>query len=295
MTWQAVARKDFRDSLRSRWLWALTALFVLVFSLPPLLVFYLEMGGGGGRGGGTTDAFLYLMKQGTATLVPLISIVIGYAAVTRERESGSLKLLLSLPHSRDDVVFGKVLGRSAVVGVSTLIGFVFAAVVLLLTSLEFAAVNYLLFALLTLLLGLVFVGLSVGISAAASTSRRSMVACVALYISFVVLWSALTNQIVTALTKRFNMEVAGQAKVYLFVTLLNPTTAYKTLVDTVLIEKQLDARLQLFNQFVRPAVAQAFGGSVPFYLSDVFVVAYLLFWLFVPVAIGILVFERADL
>jgi ABC-2 type transport system permease protein len=42
MTWQSVARKDFRDSLRSRWLWVLTALFVVVFAVPPVFAFLIE-------------------------------------------------------------------------------------------------------------------------------------------------------------------------------------------------------------------------------------------------------------
>jgi len=49
--------------------------------------------------------------------LPLVAIFAGYAAISKERTGGSLKLLLSLPHSRKDVIIGKVVGRCGVVGV----------------------------------------------------------------------------------------------------------------------------------------------------------------------------------
>ena len=32
MTWQAIARKDFRDAVRSKWLWGLSAVFIGLFA-----------------------------------------------------------------------------------------------------------------------------------------------------------------------------------------------------------------------------------------------------------------------
>ncbi|UPW02065.1 ABC transporter permease [Halorussus gelatinilyticus] len=296
MTWQAVARKDFRDAVRSKWLWALSLLFVAVFALPPILLFYLEMGATPQQGqSGTTDMFVFLMKQGTSILIPLIAIVIGYTSITQERESGSLKLLLSLPHSRDDVVFGKVLGRSGVIALPIAVGFAVAFLVLLFTSLSLKLVNLLLFAALTAVLGLVFVGLSVGVSAAASTGQRAMVAAIALFIWFVVLWNSFANQVVNALVKYVGISEAARYQTVLFLKLLNPTQAYKTLVDTVLMDSALQSRIYMFGIFKRKAVAQAFGDSLPIYLSDPFVVAYFLAWLFVPVAVGLRKFSNDDL
>lgn len=296
MTWQAIARKDFRDAVRSKWLWGLSLLFVGVFALPPILLFYLEMGATPQQGQtGTTDAFVFLMKQGTSILIPLIAIVIGYTSITKERESGSLKLLLSLPHSRDDVVFGKVLGRSGVIALPIVVGFAVAFLVLLSTSLSLKIVNLLLFAALTAVLGLVFVGLSVGVSAAASTGQRAMVAAIALFVWFVVLWNSFANQVVNALVKYVGISEAARYQTVLFLKLLNPTQAYKTLVDAFLMDSALQSRIYMFSVFRRKSVVQALGDSLPIYLSDPFVIAYLLAWLFVPVAVGLWTFDRTDL
>ena len=296
MTWQAVARKDFRDAVRSKWLWALSLLFVGVFSLPAILRFYLETGGAPPQGQqGSSDAFIYLMKQGTSILIPLIAIVLAYASITRERESGSLKLLLSLPHSREDVVFGKVLGRAGVLALPIAIGFVVAAVLILLTSLEFQFGNFALFALLTVLLGVVFVGLSVGVSAAASTSRRAMVTVIGFFFWFVVLWNSFANQVVNLLNKYVGLSGGAQIRTTLFLKLLNPTQAYKTLIDSFLIDSAVQSRTMMFSIFRQQQAAQALGDSLPVFLSNAFVVVYLLAWLFVPVALGYWVFDKADL
>ena len=93
MSWDVVARKDFADAVRSRGLWALSALFVIVFALPPLLLFYLELGQPT-QTEGSTDVFIFFMKEASALLVPVIAIVVAYAAITHERESGTMKILL---------------------------------------------------------------------------------------------------------------------------------------------------------------------------------------------------------
>mgnify|MGYP006283895797 CR=1 FL=1 len=308
MTWQAVASKDFQDASRSRWLWVLTGLFVLIFAAPAVLIF----GGGLGsapKDAGNTDGYLYLMKQGTSIIVPLISVVVGYAAVTRERESGTMKLLLSLPHSRDDMVFGKVIGRAGVVGVAILVGVVVTAVALVVTGLEFRIVNYLVFVLLTLLLGLVFVGLATGISAAVSTSRRAMGLTMSIYMFFVVLWNAFANQVANLLSETIGVGTATQFQTIMFLKLLNPTAAYKTLLNSALLSAQPDIQNHVFQARVRmfgggtgmeilarrQTAAKAINETVPLWASDLFVVIYMLVWLFVPVAIGYFLFQKADL
>jgi ABC-2 type transport system permease protein len=244
---------------------------------------------------GNSDAFIYLMKQGTSILIPLIAVVIAYASITRERESGSLKLLLSLPHSREDVVFGKVVGRAGVLGIPIVIGFTVATVLILLTSLEFRFVNFVLFGVLTVLLGIVFVGLSVGISAAANTGRKAMVSVIGVFFGFVVLGNSFATQTVTLLDKYVGLANQTQVELTLFLKLLNPTQAYKTLVDAFLVDSALQSRVMMFSIFRRQQVAQMFGDSLPLFLSNSFVVVYLLLWLFLPVAVGYWAFDNADL
>jgi ABC-2 type transport system permease protein len=299
MTWQAVARKDFQDAVRSRWIWVLSALFVALFAGSAALRFVL--GGGNAsaqQNSGIVVLFVRFMVEGAALLVPLIAVVVGYAAIVGERESGTLKLLLSLPHSRVDVVTGKVLGRSAVMALPVLVGFLIAGLVLLPAADGFALGTFVGFALLTVLLAVVFVGIAVGISAAANTGRQAVVGAVGAYVLSTTLWGPVTGQVAGWAKDLLSLSETAKFEFQLFLKLLNPVAAYKTLVFSFIPGvPAVDARIQLFSFFLFPPAGaqEALGDSIPVYFSDPFVLVFLLFWLFVPIGVGALVFERADL
>ncbi|QGN07316.1 ABC transporter [Halorhabdus sp. CBA1104] len=109
MSTLAVAKKDFRDALRSRALWGLSALFVLLSVLIAYAFgeFTTEMG----VEEQTAEGLAYFLASQIGLFVSVTAIVIAYKAIAGERESGSIKILLSLPHTRRDVLAGKVLGR----------------------------------------------------------------------------------------------------------------------------------------------------------------------------------------
>ncbi len=298
MSLEAVARKDFRDAVRSRWIWVLSALFVVLFAGPALFRFTLGIGlGDGAEATGIALLFIQLMKEGTAVLVPIIAIVVGYASITRERESGTLKLLLSLPHSRADVVVGKVLGRSAVIALPVAVGFLAAGLVLIPASSGFALASFLAFGFLTMLLGVVFVGLAVGISAAARSDREAMVGSVGAFVLFQVFWGTATSRIAGGLQEYAGLTAQNRYLVELGAKLLNPIAAYKTLADSLVFESQMQARQQLFGFFLfpDPAAQEALGQELPVIFTDPVVAALMVLWFVVPVYVGMVLFERADL
>ncbi|MFB6127304.1 MAG: ABC transporter permease subunit [Halolamina sp.] len=297
MSWEAVARKDFRDAVRSRTLWALSALFVLVFSVPTVLRFFVQAPANAQQAQqGVVSVFIFLIKEATAVLVPLIAIVVAYAAITRERESGTLKLLLSLPHSRDDVVVGKVLGRSAVVALPIAVGFAVAALVLLAAGGTFDPAVYVGFAVLTAALGVVFVAVAVGISAATESTQRAVYAAVGYFLVVNFGWNWLANKFADGMQQLLGLGSPGRYEVLLFVKLLNPIQAYKTLVDS-LLGPALAARQQMFGFFLfpDPAAQEALGESLAVPFTDPFVGLYLSFWVFAPVALGLWSFRERDL
>lgn len=305
---EAIIRKDFNDAVRSHVLVLLTAVFIVFFVVAAY--FFSDIVGSqiqrqaaqqGRQVELTSDRFVRALTSVTTLLIPLIGIVVAYASVIGERESGTLKLLLALPHSRLDVVVGKVLGRGAVVAVPVVVGFAAGMLVFPFTPVSLAAGNYLLFAVLTVLLGLVFVALAVGISAAASTNRRAVIGAVGLYVLFTLFWNSLVNGVIRrfpgVLKDYLGYEIGNATfvKLHLVLKHLNPTQAYKSLATRLIVDNAAQARVSLIGFPQQQFYAKVLGDSVPFYLSDPAILMALLVWVVVPPALGYLAFERADL
>lgn len=295
MTWTAIARKDFRDAIRSYWLWGLSALFVVFFTVPAF--FFADRIGTAAQDQGaqlTSDAFVGILAEINAFFVPVIAVVVAYAAIAGERDSGTLKLLLSLPHSRLDVVAGKAVGRGGIVVLPVLAGFAVASITFLVTPVTFNAWNYVLFAILTAGLGVIFVALAVGVSAGSRSSRRAMIGTVTAYVLFTLFWNRSTQGLVRLLSDHAGLEAGTLVRVHLFAKILNPTQAYKTLVYR-LTSPAIDARVGLLGGIEGQFYKQELGGSLPPYLSDPTVVLVLAAWIVVPLVLGYLVFRDADL
>jgi ABC-2 type transport system permease protein len=308
-----VAEKDFRDAIKSRALLILGAVFVVFFAAAAFFFAdqvqqALDSAANASNASQAqqaqqvresldSNAFLDTLTQVTRLLIPLTGIVVSYAALVGERESGTMKLLLALPHSRLSVVLGKLLGRSAVVAVPVLLGFLVAALVFPILGVTLKPVGFLAFALATALVGVVFVAVSLGASAAASTGRRAVVGIVGLYVLFTLLWGQFSNAIFQRISE--NTDLGNEALIQVFLVLrhVNPVRAYESLVASVGPGSELQARTSVFSglqgQFFAQTLEQ--GSGLPVYLTDPALVIYLLLWIVVPVALGYWAFERADL
>ena len=293
MTWQAIARKDFRDAVRSKWLWGLSAVFFGLFVGSAYLI------GSGVQPQGnqplTSEVFVpTLGNRVVALVVPIVAIVVAYSSIIGERESGSLKLLLSLPHSRQDVVAGKTVGRSTVLTLPVLVAMLLAAVVLALYGVQVGPLKYLAFVALTLLLGVAFVSLAVGFSAAASTNRRAMLGTVGTYVVLTMLWTQVRRVLLVFNDKLgLGWDQMTLVKYGLFIKFFNPVRAYESLVTRLYTDSVMGARLYGAGR-MQALIAQQIGDA-PFYLSDWVVLAQFMLWLLVPVALGYLAFKDSDL
>ena len=306
MTWEAVARKDFADGVRSKWLWGLSFFFVAFIGGTTAVFFgYFATGDASARSlyglfAGGFVSFSYTGFLGFA--LAFIALVTSYGAIIDERESGTLKLLLSLPHSRSDVVVGKLAGRSAVVVLPVLAGFFVALVALVATGTRVDFAAFFPHVALTALLGAAFVSLGVGVSAASTSNRRATLVTLGIYFLLALLWS-LVAQGVPTLGREVATRLPGvsapanvtQAKLQLFVTYLNPLRAYETLVAQLYFGNVAQARLVKAGLGQQLTLQPAFQESIPFYFSGAFILLVLLTWILVPPVLGYLSFEEMDL
>ena len=332
--WYTVSKKEFRDAIRSKGLWLLGLVFTTAFIAPVAVALYTDFAAGGSvTAQALQEQGMQLLIRGiylnmVTLLLPIVAIFVGYAAISKERTSGSLKLLLSLPHSRRDVIVGKVLGRCAVLGVPLVAALSLTAIFITASNLAFKPGQFALFSLFTVVFALVFVAITVSISGVFEKSSWSGVANFIVYFYMTFLWNAGANGIGSALQDYLGVTGSIRWHIVLVLKLVNPNQAYKTLVDSLLSSgsvaeyqtPELAARLgmfgggadrqtictevlagnwatrtmQIFGQSQQVPVCES-GGSVPFIYSDPAVFVFMLVWVGIAAAVSFYTFNLADL
>ena len=263
--WFEVARKDFADAVRSRLFWALSVLMLALAAGGMYVPRAID------DQPAATDG-LDVLSEAMLLLVPVIGLFVGYMAVVGERQTGSIRMVLSLPLKRSEVILGKYLGRTAVVVVPIVLGFALAAplVVALYGSLPVA--DYVGFVTRVALTGAVFVAIAVGISGSVAGRGTALGLVVGTYVLFEFFWGLVPLGVYVLL----NGEV------------VDPTAA-PTWYDAVL-------RIQPSNA-VDAAVDGLDGISTarPLVLQEWTAAILVVLWLVGPLALGYRQFVRADI
>jgi ABC-type transport system involved in multi-copper enzyme maturation permease subunit len=110
------------------------------------------------------DVTVSVLISISSMLVPIISIMLGYATISGEAESGALSVVLASPVRRVEVLLGKLVGLGSVICLSILAGFGMSGIIIALSTGHADWSSYVVFILLTMLLGILYLSLSVCIS-----------------------------------------------------------------------------------------------------------------------------------
>lgn len=216
----------------------------------------------------------------------LSATVVSYNGIVGKRESGELRVLLSLPFARGEVVLGTLLGRLGVlVAVSTLT-FLLATVIAVALGAS-VSLGHVLGALAVLSVALLaFVSIAVGISASTRTTTRAAAAAFGSFFVFLFrLWE------LVPLTIRFATNglslPRGEPPTWAVVWgQLSPLAGLRNAVAGV-----SDDLAAGFTGFVpTPSVA-----SDAIYLRPWFGALVVAVWIVGPLALGLYRFGRADL
>lgn len=283
----AVAAKDYRDAVQSRALWTLVVAFVGVLLITTYA--YVELPEMFGPTGEATFSGLIFFTSGiTGLFIPLAAIIVCFKALAGERELGSIKILLSLPVTRSNILFGKVLGRAAVLATGVSVGLIFGLGfgAILLGSVAVSAL--VLFVVLSLLFAGVYATIIVGLSATTGSTTRATTLAVGFFVVFELIWDMVPLGVVYVLNG-FSMPTSFPDWVFL-VAQLSPATAYFTAVVALLPDAAVDA-----------GVAVGGGGfemdpveAEPFYVTPEAGFLFLALWFVLPLVIGYLKFTRSD-
>ncbi len=281
MNWLTIARKEFSDASRSLMLWIVSALFIL-FALVVMgayIIFQEEFTPPDAEPGTAVDVFLFVLSP-VGLFAPIIALLVGYKAIVGERESGSLKVLLSLPYTRLDVMIGKFIGRSMVMAVPLLLAFIILGGLILAFVGTFSVLDYVVIIILSLLFAAVFVSIAIAISSMTKSSTIAGAAMFGVYLVFLVFWDLFE----LALLYLIEGTVFPPDPIphwFLFVDMLAPQGAYSNAVQGFL-----------------PGV-DIYGGmfpeNPPLYLSEWAALLVLIAWFAIPFFLAYVRFRGVDL
>ncbi|WP_226483139.1 ABC transporter permease [Natrinema amylolyticum] len=292
---RAVAKKDFQDSVRSWLFWGLSVFF---FTLMAALAGFLAWAEFEQL---TTLSFISLISEVCRLVIPLIALILGWKSIAGERETGSIKVLLSLPHSRKDVLVGKLLGRTAVLSLSLGIGFLIGMFAVAVAVTEFSFPAYIAFLAMTIVYGLAYMAIAVSLSSVTRSTTMAGAAMFGVFVLFYIVWNSIRRGL-TILMNRGHIEgvsymgtsFTGQEVEMtrlpnwaLFIDMIDPGNAYQ---NTITLFSGLSGENigTTFNE-------AAFPDGLPFYLQDWFSLVILLFWIVVPMAVALYQFDRVDI
>ena len=227
----------------------------------------------------STLALLNSLSQPGAVFIPLLGLFAGFNTITGERERGSLRLMLGLPHTRRDVVVGKFVGRAIVVAGAILITSVAVGLVALLSYSFFDVDRFLLNTPLMIFQGIVYVAIGVGVSAMANTQQRAVALTAAVLSIVLLVWDAF----MAALQWLFIGPLApgGSLPDWIqFLGLVNPGNAF------------IFARRAVIPEYYELTV---YPESTAFVLQDWIGFVILFGWTVLPLALGYQRFARAEI
>lgn len=262
MSVRAVVAKDFLDARRAKIVWLVGIHYTLLIAL-----FFLHVRLRSADGPPDLLVALWNMVFVGAVFVPAIALVAAYLSIAGERESGSVKYLLSTPVSRRDVVLGKYVSRAGIVAASLVLGFAVAGVLAVAWFDSLHTAVFVRIAALTTMYALAYVAVAIGISAVTASRSRAMAGALGFY---------LTTNLVT-----LNDDISGLAGIeYVLNTVLglgigedpiqfvgmltNPTRAYLVATIGMFPDELLEATdlptPDALSWYVQPEVAAVILG-----------------------------------
>ncbi len=270
-----IARKEIQEGLRNRWVLATTLLLATL----ALTLTFLGSAPTGTVAVRALDVVIVSLSSLTIFLVPLIALLISHDAIVGEMERGTMLLLLSYPIGRWQIVLGKFLGHSAILGFATLIGYGAAALALALTGVTIAQESWLAFGAMigsSIVLGAVFVAIGYLISALSSARGMAAGIAVGVWLVFVLIYDMALLGILVA-----DQGETVSGPVLNALLLLNPTDAYR------LLNLSSFANVSQFSGMAGLAGQTGMSGTM--------LLGALLAWIAVPLLLAAGIFTRKEI
>jgi len=267
-----MARKEFNDGLRNRWLLAISLLFAVLATG----IAWLGAAASGQVGFTSVPATIASLASLATFLMPLIALLLAYDAIVGEDESGTLLLLLTYPLGRGHILLGKFVGHGLILALATLIGFGCAmlAIALLVEEVELSLLLWAFgrFMLSSTLLGWGFLGLAYGLSSVSAEKSTAAGLALGVWFFFVLVFDLALLALLVLSKGQFNPKILP------WLLLLNPADIYRLI------------NLSGFEPGANTAGVLTLGSDLP--MPGAMLWLCLLLWVAVPLAAAWLLFRR---
>ncbi|GAA0412832.1 ABC transporter permease subunit [Pseudomonas veronii subsp. inensis] len=216
-----MARKEFCDGLRNRWLLAISLLFAVL----AIGIAWLGAAAAGQLGFTSIAATIASLASLATFLMPLIALLLAYDAIVGEDESGTLLLLLTYPLGRGQILLGKFVGHGLILALATVLGFGCAmlAIALLVDDVQLGLLLWAFgrFMLTSTLLGWVFLGLAYGLSSLCAEKSTAAGLALGVWFFFVLVFDLALLALLVVGKGQFSPQGLP------WLLLLNPTDVYR--------------------------------------------------------------------
>ena len=219
----AISKKELLDNVRNKWIIILTIIFA---SLTLVVSYFGSIFTEGWQDLGTTIQGMISLVQ---LLIPIIALMLGYAAIIGDIEKGSMSSLLSLPINRLEIILGKFIGLGALLSITIIIGFGIAGIVIGFNVSNVDYLDYLIFIFATILIGLVFLAIALFLSTFLKKRSTSMGGAIFIWFLFNIILPIIFVGILAASSDIINI-VNNAPDWYHILNLFNPLTVYSSLV-----------------------------------------------------------------
>ncbi|MEG3640848.1 ABC transporter permease subunit [Magnetococcus sp. PR-3] len=267
-----IARKEYGDRLRNRWILSAT-LLLAALSLGLSLLGSAPVGS---VGVGSLEITVVSLASLSIFLLPLIALMLAYDGIVGEAETGQLTLLLTYPVERWEILAGKFLGHAMVITTATAIGYGVALLVPLFGTDGLEQEGLIAFARLlstSILMALAFTAMAMLFSVASRERGVAAAWAVAVWLLFVLLFDAALLGVLVAAPDWIPPEV------FPYLLMLNPADAFRIFnlggLDNI---RQFSGML---------AGMEALPGWLP--------ITAMMVWIAAPLGVAGLLFQRREI
>lgn len=257
----SVAKKEIMDNIRNKWI-----IFAsVIFAILTLVTSYFGSHGQGWLNLGFTIALMMVYVE---LLIPIIGLLLGYAAITGEIEQGTMNALLPLPITRNEIIIGKFIGLNVVISLTILIGFGLAGGIIALNVSNVNYADYGVFIAASILIGLVFVSFALLLSSVFKKRSTTIGAAIFFWAFFAILFNLIFSGILST-------------NLYYYAVLFNPLDLYSYLIE--------------LNVGPVKTMIEGISINYPSFYSNELMILLLFVWIVLPLVFTILVFKQRDI